>query len=130
MTTTKIISHCLVRASIPNRFFSAIVTVPTSLGFANNVSKPVGLKCSSKHRTPMAAYKIKLVGLDGVMDEFEAPRDEYILDAAENAEVALLHDCRAGICAACVGKIVSGSMDQPDATLLDEKQIANGYLLA
>nr|GEZ53856.1 ferredoxin, root R-B1-like [Tanacetum cinerariifolium] len=38
----------------------------------------------------MATYKVKLVGLDGDHEnEFDAPYDWYILDAAESARVEL-----------------------------------------
>ncbi|GMJ00829.1 ferredoxin 3 [Hibiscus trionum] len=129
MATVKVTSSYLVRASIPNRFTSAVVKVPTSVGFVKNISKSVGLKCSSTDRTTVATYKIKLVGPDGETDEIEAPHDEYILDAAENEGVAWPYDCRAGVCSSCFGKMASGSVDQVDATFLSDEQIADGYVL-
>ncbi|KAK9002590.1 hypothetical protein V6N11_025260 [Hibiscus sabdariffa] len=130
MTTVKVTSSYLVRASIPTRFTTAVVKIPTSVGFVKNISKSVGLKCSSSSdRTPTATYKIKLVGPDGEMEEFEAPHDEYILDAAENEGIAWPYDCRAGVCPACAGKMVSGSVDQQDASFLTDKQLAEGYVL-
>ncbi|KAK8504871.1 hypothetical protein V6N13_056198 [Hibiscus sabdariffa] len=129
MTTVKVTSSYAVRVSIPNRFPTAAVKVPTSVGFVKNISKSVGLKCSSEDRTPTTTYKIKLVGPDGEMEEFEAPRDEYILDAAENEGIAWPYDCRAGVCPACAGKMVSGSVDQLDASFLTDEQLADGYVL-
>ncbi|KAL4385510.1 hypothetical protein GQ457_15G028290 [Hibiscus cannabinus] len=134
MTTVKVTSSYLVRASIPNRFTTAVVKIPTSVGFVKNISKSVGLKCSSSDDrtptpTPTATYKIKLVGPDGEMEEFEAPHDEYILDAAENEGIAWPYDCRAGVCPACAGKMMSGSVDQLDASFLTDKQLAEGYVL-
>ncbi|KAF7805712.1 ferredoxin, root R-B1-like [Senna tora] len=66
----------------------------------------------------MAAYKVKLIGPDGKENEFEAPDDTYILDAAENAGMELPYSCR-----------VSGSVDQSDGSFLDDNQMKDGYLL-
>nr|QOU10598.1 ferredoxin [Pedospumella sp. Jangsampo120217C5] len=55
--------------------------------------------------------------------------NQSILEAAEDNNIELPYSCRAGSCSSCLGKIVSGSIKQPDQTFLDPTQIAEGYVL-
>ncbi|KAE9589456.1 hypothetical protein Lal_00000549 [Lupinus albus] len=117
----------------PSMTSCALVKSPSSssyLGSKKNVPKVFGLKSSSFRVCAMAqVYKVKVIGPDGAENEFDAPDDTSILDAAEKAGLDLPSLCRAGTCSTCAGQLVSGSVDQSDQCLLDEQQVQLGYVL-
>ncbi|TYI80443.1 hypothetical protein E1A91_D05G087800v1 [Gossypium mustelinum] len=111
MSTLSLTSPCIVKAAIPDRFTSAIVKAPSSLGSVKRISKSLGLKYSSNCRTLTATYKIKRIGPKGEVTEFGAPNDKYTLKAAEEAGFDLR------------------SVDLSNGTFLDDKQMEKGYML-
>ncbi|PON41390.1 Ferredoxin [2Fe-2S] [Parasponia andersonii] len=129
MSTARLSSPCMFKIAHQNRLTSSIIKCPSSLGSVRNVSQTFSLKASATFRASMAVYKIKLIDKDGNENEFEAPDDTYILDAAENAGIDLPYSCRAGACSTCAGKIETGSVDQSDGAYLDDNQLKEGFLL-
>jgi ferredoxin len=78
----------------------------------------------------MAVYKVRLVSKEHNLDVvIDCPADKFILEAAEDNNIELPYSCRAGSCSTCLGKVVEGTIDQPDQSFLDEDQIANGFVL-
>eukprot|EP01031_Cornospumella_fuschlensis_P027069 gene27071-32707_t len=59
----------------------------------------------------------------------QVPAGQIILDTAETQAVSIPYSCRAGSCSSCVGKLISGSVDQTSQIFLNDKQIDQGYVL-
>lgn len=66
---------------------------------------------------------------EGETVSLSVPEDEYILDAAEEEGLDLPYSCRQGQCTSCVGKVVSGDVDQGEGAALDPMQKDDGYAL-
>ena len=78
----------------------------------------------------MKVHKITLLNTeDGTESSVEVPENEYILDIAEEVGIELPYSCRAGACCTCVGKMVSGEVDQAEQSFLDDVQLREGYVI-
>jgi ferredoxin len=86
-----------------------------------------------------ATYRVKLVtpagaegeGRPGRKVNLDVPDDVYILDHAERCGIELPHAsaCRAGSCCQCVGRIISGTVDQFDQKFLEDDMVEAGFVL-
>lgn len=60
--------------------------------------------------------------------EIEVPEDEYVLEAALEADVDLQYSCLQGVCSSCSAK-VEGEIDQSEERVLTDWEKQQGYAL-
>ncbi|MGB3511119.1 MAG: 2Fe-2S iron-sulfur cluster-binding protein [Microcoleaceae cyanobacterium] len=78
----------------------------------------------------MIVYQVRLVNSEIGLDKtIEVPEDEYIFDIAQDYGIHLPSGCRQGNCSACMGKLVSGEVDQSEQKFLRSEEKEVGYIL-
>ncbi len=70
------------------------------------------------------------VELDGARHRFDWPRKQVLLDVLLSEGLAAPYSCREGACSACVCRVVSGEVRMRRNEVLEEEDIAEGYVLA
>jgi ring-1,2-phenylacetyl-CoA epoxidase subunit PaaE len=68
--------------------------------------------------------------MDGRRRNLAVRRDRTILDAAKEAGLHLPYSCRAGVCASCRVKVVSGSVVMKRNQALEDWEVQAGYVLS
>ncbi len=61
--------------------------------------------------------------------EVEVPEGQTILEATEADGLVLPYGCRYGGCVTCAARLVTGSVDQPEAVGLKDYMADAGYVL-
>ena len=77
----------------------------------------------------MTSYTVTLISDDGVESTFDCDEETLIIDQAEEEGIDMPYSCRGGSCSTCAGKIVEGTVNQEDQSMLDDEQIEEGYVL-
>lgn len=73
-----------------------------------------------------AFHKVTFEKSDITIDVGEV---EYILEAAEEAGLDLLYDCRSGTCTTCIRKCLAGEIDQDMAFAIGDEELDQGLCL-
>ena len=77
----------------------------------------------------MASYTVTLIDAEGEESTFECDDDVLIMDQADEEGIDMPYSCRAGACTTCAGKIIEGTVNQEDQSMLDDEQLEAGYCL-
>ena len=77
----------------------------------------------------MASYTVTLIDSEGEESTFECDDDVLIMDQADEEGIDMRYSCRAGACSTCAGKIIEGTVNQEEQSMLDDEQLEAGYVL-
>jgi ferredoxin len=74
--------------------------------------------------------KMTLISKEGKLAQaFQLPENHLILRGAEEQDLQLPFSCSEGRCGACVGRVISGEIEQSEQEFLSEYQMMAGYVL-
>jgi ferredoxin len=77
----------------------------------------------------MTVYQIRLINDRDLDVTIDAPSDRTIYEAANAANVNLPGSCRSGSCSSCAVQLIAGEVDQSEQSFLDNRQLAEGFIL-
>ena len=69
------------------------------------------------------------VKIDGENFEFVMGRNDNVLDSALSEDIDLPYSCQSGVCTACQGKLVSGTVEMEVTDGLSDEEMDEGYIL-
>ncbi len=69
------------------------------------------------------------INLDGEEFTFKMPSSGNILDTALDNDIDLPYSCQSGVCTACQGKLLKGSVSMDVSDGLSDEEIEEGYIL-
>ncbi|MBK6263512.1 ferredoxin--NADP reductase [Marivirga sp. S37H4] len=73
-------------------------------------------------------YEVTVL-FDGEEYKFEVPKDKTILETALDLDIDLPFSCQSGLCTACRGKLLSGSVHMDEDEGLSDAEKEEGYIL-
>ena len=89
-------------------------------------------EAAAEAAAPVAAGNVATVTvvMDGRRRSIQVPRERTILDAAKAVGLHLPYSCRAGVCASCRVKLVSGSVAMKRNQALEDWEVQAGFVLS
>tara|TARA_B100000609_G_C16798935_1_gene225191 strand:+ start:115 stop:396 length:282 start_codon:yes stop_codon:yes gene_type:complete len=69
------------------------------------------------------------LSVDGENFNFEMTKSESLLDSALENDIDLPYSCQSGVCTACQGRLVSGTVEMEVTDGLSDEEIDEGYIL-
>ena len=68
--------------------------------------------------------------MDGETFKFKMSPTETILDSALDNDIDLPYSCQSGVCSACQGKVITGTVSMDVSDGLSDEEIEEGYILS
>ena len=68
--------------------------------------------------------------MDGETFKFKMSPSETILDSALDNDIDLPYSCQSGVCSACQGKVITGTVSMDVSDGLSDDEIEEGYILS
>tara|TARA_B100001113_G_scaffold315992_1_gene282522 strand:+ start:330 stop:611 length:282 start_codon:yes stop_codon:yes gene_type:complete len=78
----------------------------------------------------MAKDSSIIINMDGETFKFKMSPTETILDSALDNDIDLPYSCQSGVCSACQGKVITGTVSMDVSDGLSDDEIEEGYILS
>ena len=69
------------------------------------------------------------IDMDGENFAFQMHKSETVLDSALENDIDLPYSCQSGVCTACQGKLIKGSVEMETSDGLSDEEISEGFIL-